>query len=336
MIIVLDTNVWLKELALNTTAGAALRFFIKQRNALLAIPEVVQLEVQEHLRQDIETAKENIKKDYRQLLALFGTMHEIVLPTQDQVDTLILSIFDGLNVETISIPFTFQNAHASFLKTIMKVPPSDKSQEFKDGVLWENCLELLERDEVLLATNDKAFFQGRDSTKGLAKNLQQEAALKRYPITIVQSLADILSKVKQPVELDKQRLASEILFMHEKNYVGMLQRAECEISGRETIEYELFITGNPNELYMKYIATVPCEEKSSNARTGIKLILSGTGTIDPASSALLAVNITNEEVQFKNTDGTSGQIRNSYLSGSAHLGHRIITHTVMQPLDNPN
>lgn len=336
MIIVLDSNIWLKELALNTTAGAALRFFVNQRNAILAIPEVVRLEVEENLRKDIETAQENITKEHRQLLALFGTMHEVVLPTKDKVDELILDIFHRLNVKTIQVPFTLENARASLLKTIVKLPPSDKTQEFKDGVLWENCLELLERDEVLFATNDKAFYQGRDLTKGLVKNLQQEAASKPHRITIVPSLADILSKVRQPVELDKQRLASEILLIHETNYVEMLKRAECEINGEAIVEYHLFITGNPNELYMKYTATVPCEERSASARTDMKLILGGTATITPGSSALRAVNITNEELLFVDAGGIPGHLRNSYASASIQLGHRVITHTVMQRLDDLN
>jgi predicted nucleic acid-binding protein len=53
MIIVIDTNIWLAELGLNSHAGTALRFFMRQQKARLAVPEVVRLEVQRHIRADL-------------------------------------------------------------------------------------------------------------------------------------------------------------------------------------------------------------------------------------------------------------------------------------------
>ena len=37
MIVVLDTNLWIKELALNSGIGSALRFFLKRQKAQLAV-----------------------------------------------------------------------------------------------------------------------------------------------------------------------------------------------------------------------------------------------------------------------------------------------------------
>jgi hypothetical protein len=47
MIIVLDSNIWLGELGLNSSLGAATRFFIRHNNARIALPEIVRFEVEE-------------------------------------------------------------------------------------------------------------------------------------------------------------------------------------------------------------------------------------------------------------------------------------------------
>jgi hypothetical protein len=51
MIVVFDTNIWKSELFLQSPAAAAVRFFLRERNARVGLPEVVRMEVQEHLRQ---------------------------------------------------------------------------------------------------------------------------------------------------------------------------------------------------------------------------------------------------------------------------------------------
>ena len=56
MIIVFDTNIWLANLYLRTPAAAAARFFISQNKASVALPEVVRLEVQHHLREHLQRA----------------------------------------------------------------------------------------------------------------------------------------------------------------------------------------------------------------------------------------------------------------------------------------
>ena len=53
MIVIFDTNIWVRHLFLRSSAAAA-RFFIVQRNAgVLALPEVIRLEVEHHLRKEI-------------------------------------------------------------------------------------------------------------------------------------------------------------------------------------------------------------------------------------------------------------------------------------------
>jgi hypothetical protein len=329
MIVVLDSNVWLKELALNSNIGAALRFHLKQQSARLAVPEVVRLEVKNNLRSTIKSAIEDISRGNRQLLALFGTIQEAPLPGEMEISKIVDGIFDDLGVEIINVPFTLECAHASFLKTIRKEPPSDKTQEFKDGVLWENCLELLDEDQVLLVTNDKAFYHGRDLKKGLAKNLMVEAKSKPNNIIIVESVLDVLTHVRKEFVVDEALLFSLLLDASRgRDLDGLLASAGAEIAGEASGEYELFITENPDNLYIKYTVVVPCLDVAGDEKENIMLLIDGGGIYKPVSGDVLAVSIDEERVTYRNKDGSEGQLRHVFSGLTVNLGSRTIVHTV--------
>lgn len=332
MIVVLDTNIWLKELALNSGAGSALRFFLKHRSAQLAVPEVVRLEVQSNLHASIEEAIADVAKGNRQLLALFGSMKEVVLPTKREIDALVSDVFTRLGVEILDVPFTLESARSSFIKTVQKVPPSDKTQEFKDGVLWANCLDLLDQHDVLLASQDKAFCSNRELGKGLAANLLAEAAQKPHKLTLVHSVTDVLKHVETEISIDERWLLSAIKERSHTNACGLLTRGGAEISGEGKLQYNLFTTENPDNLYIKYVASTPCTDITGEGRTDMRLIRQGSGTLRPSIPELFAVQVEDDELSFINSDGTPSQLKNAYLSANLVVGHRTIDYSVRHPL----
>ena len=157
MYVILDSNIWISELGLNSSMGAAARYFFKERGATVVLPEVIKLETEKHLRTELTKYVSNLKKNHRQLLSVFGKLKELVVPDGEAIDAKVASIFGACQVELNEIPLTLESAKSSFLKTIDKVPPSDKDQQFKDGVIWAECLRLLDTADVYLVTSDKAL-----------------------------------------------------------------------------------------------------------------------------------------------------------------------------------
>ena len=74
------------------------------------MPEVVRLEVEHHLRRDLKDYIEEIKKNHRQLLNIFGTLKEIVLPDEAAIEARVGEVFSSLGVELLEIPFSFESA----------------------------------------------------------------------------------------------------------------------------------------------------------------------------------------------------------------------------------
>jgi hypothetical protein len=164
LIVVLDTNVWVSDLALTSNVGSAVRFFLRERKARIGLPEVVRLETEIHLRTALLKHIDDIRSSHRQLLSVFGRLKEVVLPTEAEVDELIGKVFSTLGVEIEEVPFSLENARNSLVRTIEKIPPSDKNQQFKDGVLWADCLSMLRKEPVHLVTDDRAFYKSSTVT----------------------------------------------------------------------------------------------------------------------------------------------------------------------------
>ena len=334
MIVVLDTNLWLKELALNSGIGSALRFFLKRQKARLALPEVVRLEVQHNLRTLILEAIDNVNTGNRCLLALFGSMKEIVLPSPQEVEAVISGVFSGLQVDVLDVPFSFDSAHASFMKTIHKLPPSDKTQEFKDGVLWADCVRLLDQDDVLLATQDKAFYANREYERGLAKNLSDEVKSKPNRLQITHLIAAVLAHVQTEVRIDKDWFVSAVRARAHSAADGVLSRTGAEVSGKPIVQWELFVTENPDVLYFNYSIKLPCVDLTANGRTDMHLLLTGDGSLKIEPPDIVKVRTGEETLVFTNLDGTEGRLRNIYASANIVIGHRTIIHTIRHRLDD--
>ncbi len=128
--IVLDTNIWISELGLNSGLGAATRLFLQQQSATVAIPEVIRLETNEHIRDALTTQISKIKENHSKLLSILGKLKEINLPTDDEVEEVVTNIFKNLEVPVEEIPFSLESSRNSFYKIINKLPPSDRNQQF--------------------------------------------------------------------------------------------------------------------------------------------------------------------------------------------------------------
>jgi hypothetical protein len=79
-------------------------------------------------------------------LRLFGSLREVVLPSEGDIDDLTSKLFDSFGVEVVNVPFSLESARASFLRTIHKIPPSDTSQQFKD--IWRSILNANRRSRA--------------------------------------------------------------------------------------------------------------------------------------------------------------------------------------------
>ena len=333
MIVIFDTNIWISDLALTSNVGSAVRFYLREQKARIGLPEVVKLETEFHLRTMLDEHIAEIQSSHRQLLAVFGRLKEIVLPTTEEVEDLISRVFSTLGVPIEDIPFTLDSAKASLIRAVRKIPPSDKSEQFKDGVLWEDCLRVLKEEPVLLVTDDRAFYKSRETKLGLADVLKND--LKDLPneLRIFPSLHDLLSQIGTGVHIEPEILISAYLNLHGERLNSMATKHSFVLEGNPTAESEVFVTEKPSSLYVTFSVEMPCKDATNEGRKGAKILARGEGSYDTEERKFVELANRGEQLLYQLQDGTEKKLENVVLVvGSAVIGHRTVEHSVRYKL----
>jgi predicted nucleic acid-binding protein len=336
MFIIFDTNIWLSELALNSTRGSAVRYFARQKNARIALPYVIKLETEAHFRESLNKYVDDINKNYRQLLTIFGTLKEIILPNSDQIEDKVQGIFTGLGIEIVEIQFTLESAESSFIKIVNKEPPNgEKNQQFKDGVIWADCLKLLENDDVYLVSNDKGFYKDKDNLdKGLDENLAQEASKFKNKLNIFPSLVKLLDEIKTKVIIDEKLLINSFISRFSEQITSLLADNGFEINISEITQKSIYVTENPSVLFIDYSINCSCIDLGEGNKKEAVLRIHGDGKYNSDENSFEELRCLQMELQYFLPDGTEKIKRSSFLyASSIFLGHREVTHTVKYELD---
>ena len=334
MIIVIDTNVWLKELGLKSALGSAVRFFLNKQNAVLAIPEVIRLEAESNFKRQLNSLNGNIESSHRQLLAIFGSLKEVVLPSEQEISDITSTLFTNLGVNTIDVPFTFESAQVSFLKTIEKLPPSDKTQQFKDGVIWADCIKLIETDDVYLITADKAFYENKEYKKGLSKSLEEDITGKPYNIILYPELTDLLSELKEDVHIDENKIFDEYKIKNIKSLNSILDNNGFSISEISLAQQQIYATENPDLLFFEYEFELQCNDETEKERTDAKLVIKGDGSYSLSDCMIHELRNFGETLSFNVPGEEERQVSNQVIMvGSATIGHRTVHHSIRHQIN---
>jgi hypothetical protein len=330
MFIIFDTNVWLSELALNSPRGAAVRFYVQQHRATVVIPEVVRLELERNLTRMLGELTERIRNSHKQLLAVFGNLREVVLPTSDQIQEKVAEILSHIDVPTREIPFSLDAARAAFIKTIDRAPPSDKTQEFKDGVIWSHCIDLLAEADVYLITADKGSIP--DETMQEEDNLRTEAAACSHELRLMPDLTGLLESIRRDVQVDEQKLVNAFLQTHSDRIERMLERAGFILEQPPEVAVRLYVTEVASQLYIEFLIRFQCPDSSGQERTDATLELRGDGTYDTSTGEYLELRSQGETLAYTDEEGQTKTENVVMMVGTAVLGHRSVQHTVRFPL----
>lgn len=333
MYIVLDSNIWLSELGLNTAKGAATRFYIKQKQAKLVLPEIIKEEVERNLFNSLTTYSNDIQKNHRQLLTVFGQLKEVVLPSENDIKTKAKGLFDEVKVELHEIPFTLESARSSLNKINDKKPPSDKNQQFKDGVIWADCMSLLNEDDVCLVTEDKAFFRDRNYKNGLAGNLREEANLFPKELIIYPSLSELLEELKTDVKIDNDDLVSCFTKTIADSMNSILDRNGFSISSEPTVNISPFVTEDPDKLYIEFEISFECADTRDEVRTDGILLLKGDGYYISDRKEFLELRNRGEELSFNDGSEERKNVNHVLLAGNIVMGHRSVEHSIRYKID---
>ena len=332
MLVLIDSNIWLSSLALRSSLSAAVLFHISQRGWTVVVPEVVYLEVEANLRALLTSAVDSVQTNHRKLLAVFGRLKEVVLPTQSEIERVVSEVFAIDRIELRHVPFSLESARDSFLRTVDKRPPSHRSQQFKDGVIWADCLALLDEDDVILVTSDKAFFEGDDLKRGLSKELQIEAAAKPHTLRLLCELTELLDDVRVSISVDPAKLLAAFRASEGTTFASLLYRNGFSEGALLECSSQLYATSDTSKLHLEFQLELEARDATDQGRTGSVLLVAGHGLYAPRQSTFEVLQSSREELRYISETGE--EVKRSIVTGGANmvLGHADVMYSVRHPL----
>ena len=205
MFVVLDSNIWISQVGLKSAQAVEVLNYMQVNNATLVVPSVVRREVEIKLSESVRSHGQKIENSSRFISTILKTVEVLEMPSDTEIKECVKALINEVEIPVRDVPLSLDAVEISLNKILHKLPPSDKREEFVDGVIWANCLGLLDEAEVFLVTADRAFYQNRQHPEGLEQTLTEEARACQNELHLFPSLDRFLDS-KHP---DVQRVWSD-------------------------------------------------------------------------------------------------------------------------------
>lgn len=335
MFILFDSNVWISQVGLQSKVGAAVRHFAKRHGAIVAIPEIVKLEVEEKLTKSLLDLRQTAENSYRQLLPYMRKLQPIPLPSEEDLRKTVENIIPTFDIPTRHLPFNVDVARSSMMKVIRKIPPSaEKREEFRDGVIWAHCLELLDEDDVYLVTEDQDFYHERNSTKGLASNLvdEMQERSENHQVKLVPNLTELLEEIRIPFKLDTTQIFNSVRAQQSEHIEELLSSHGFELYGSAEGQVDCFATEEAQKVYFTFSFTQPCRDVTETGRRDGKLKFQGSGFLNPDTRETSEVQLSRTRLDYPDWEWKPGGPASGSVFVSAHFNAPMV-HSIRVPLD---
>ncbi len=328
MIIILDSNVWVAQLGLTSPKSAVLMFRLLQNDAKIAVPDVVRSEVEENLSALLIQEKERVLDLHQRMLSVFGVLKAVVLPSDEEIHDKSTKIFEREGVEIDVLPFSPESARLATDRLIKKKPPCDRKEEFRDAVIWEECLRLLSNSHVYLVTKDKAFYEGHDFKKGLSGILKKETFDKSYEVSIFYEFSELLKELEKEVDIDWERIASHAVEERGDAIQRLLERHDLSRSGLREFKSKIFATEDAKRIAVSFTCSYRCRSELNEERDDAWLEVSGKVTFNWIGGVVENFVPLGEALYWKNQAGETQKQNIIVGTISMVLGHRDVFHSV--------
>ena len=333
MFILFDSNVWISQLGLQSKYGAAVRYFARMRGATVVIPEVVRLEVEERLTERLLDLRKQVEGGHNQLLPVLGKLPSLHLPTEEEIRKTVKNVIPDIDVPTREIPFSEEAARSSMMKLLRKIPPSGNKEQFRDGVIWAHCLELLDEGDVYLVSEDRDFYQGRNYEQGLASELDSEMRQRSETrqVKLVRDLPRLLQDIRIPTEMDIALLFRRIKAQENERIQELLIPNGFELCGCLEGEVKCFATEEAKKAYITFNFIHPCRDSKGAGRQNGELVLKGSGFFDQDKKKTIEAKLSRISLDYP--DWVSGGPPRGSVFVSAHFNAPSV-HRIRYPLDD--
>jgi len=208
----LDTNVWIKHQLLTSPTAAALLHAVERLNGRVGVPEIVNMELPEVLARLVDEASRKASKQVEFIARVMSKTSSFIGPSRKEVFAAVDSRLRNLTILLEKLPFSLELVESALSRVVLGLPPNSLSNEqFRDSLILEIALAAGRDHDVHFITEDKGFFQERNTKKGAAIEILSQISREELIVSIYADLAECVDRlIPTSPEIDREKALLQI------------------------------------------------------------------------------------------------------------------------------
>ena len=325
--LLLDSNIWIKEVGLMSKRASTLRLYMQARRKRLVVPEVVQAEAARHLASVMRTQAAAARKAHEQLVRMLGTLSEWRIPSNEEVAEHTERLAKGMDIPADYIELQPDTALRGARRCLaQRAPAHCTKRAFMDCLIWEEVMNLLDRHDLCFVTNDGGFFDNGSSDK-LHPSLEEEADARAHALRVERDLDAILDEFRSEFTIDTEVLLD---FVNSRG-AAIKRTAESmgfAAKGPPEVSYKAFATENAREVEVRFTSVQPFAETGERGWSTDGLRIEARGLYGTATGRLEDVSMDRERLTYVDDSGNRKVVPGSTIYARAdpiYIGTKPIT-----------
>ena len=324
-VLVLDTNTFVAEIGLTSRGGSALKHYLYLRGMQLVVPEVVAEECERKLTNRARGKREKIERDLQWLGRFCGRVSGWRGPNDETIAERAKALARADHLGAVVVPETREVRRRAELRNQAEQPPSHKGTELADCRIWEQCLDLLARCNIVFVSGD-GDFRGHREPGNLHPALRTEAeeVAEDRSLTFHQTMESLLSELRSEIQPIPNNLVFTFVYQSIASVIEELKsNSDCYPKGVGEVKQTLLTTGQAEVIEVRLEIT-DIWESVDKAKT-MDFRLSGSCHYRLAEEKLCDLTPSNVELLTQLPDGSIRAVKGSYVSVSMHASaaHRL-------------
>lgn len=321
-VLILDTNMFVEEIGLTSRRGSALKHYLYRRETQLIVPEVVAKEGERHLTRRARGKRRNIERELQWLGRFCGGVNGWSGPGDETIAERARALARAEHLGALVLPETPGLRRRAELRHRAERPPGHRRDGLPDCRIWEQCLELLARCNVVFVSRD-ADFRGHRHEDRLHPTLRAEAdeVAGDRTLTFHRSMDSLLSELRSEI----RPIPDDVIFAFVyESIAATVEELEANSGCRPKRAGEVgqtLLTTDQAGIVEVRLEIQDTWESRGEAGT-MEFRLSGSCRYHLADEALRDLSTSNVSLVYHVPDGSTRAVKGSYtsLSMSAYAG----------------
>ena len=314
--LLLDSNIWIKEVGLMSRRASTLRLYMQDSGVRLVVPEVVQVEATRHLASRMRTQAAAGRKAHGELLRMLGRLPEWRIPSDNEMAAHAERLAMGVDVPVDHVELGPETALRGAQRCLAKRPPAHPTKRaFVDCMIWEEVINVLRSHDLCFVTNDSGFFDAEGNGNGLHPCLAAEAKAATHELVVQRDLETLLEDFRAEFKMDAELLSKFVV----KRGEAITHAAEAmgfEPKGLPRVSYKAFATEKTQKVEVRFASVQPFDDATGHGRSTDGLRIQARAVYGITTGELEEVTMDREELLYVGDDE-----RRMAVPGSIAYGH---------------